>query len=362
MKVLLDARPSYGGVHRVVRGLADGLRAHGEIELEAYGASDGRPVTADDRLPPLRRSLRPLVGSLRRVADDQWGLHRAIVRAAPDVVHSPHGLLPLRRQRPWVVSLWDLSPLDPGLACGPPVMARYRSWCFSRAIAYADHVIAPSEAVRMALVEGLGVPARRVTRVYPAFGPHIEVDDRALPEARHLLHVGTLEPRKNLGRLLDAIELLGPACTTPLVLAGRYGWSQHALLERIASLGNSVRWLGEVSDERLGELYRDAAVLIQPSLHEGFDLPVLEGLAAGVPVVASDIPVHREVAADCAIYAPVDDAAALAAAIREALGWSAEQRRARAAAARGRAAVLASSDPIAEHVRVYREVASGCPS
>jgi glycosyltransferase involved in cell wall biosynthesis len=122
------------------------------------------------------------------------------------------------------------------------------------------------------------------------------------------------------------------------------------------SLEPSVRWLGEVDDRRLVELYRQAAVLIQPSLHEGFDLPVLEGLAVGVPVVASDLPVHREVAGDCALYARVDDAAALSAAVREALGWSAEQREARAATARAQATRLASSDPVAGHLEVYDAV------
>ncbi len=356
MKVLLDGRPSYGGVHRVVRGLADGLRSHPGVELAVYGGRDGAPIICDDRLPPLRRRLRPLLGSLRRVVGDQLGLARAARRAGADVVHSPHGVVPPSPRRPWIVSLWDLSPLDPGLACGPPLMARYRAFCFRRAIARADHLIVPSDAVRAALIDRFGVAVDRVTRIHPLFGPHLEVGDLPLPRPRHLLHVGTLEPRKNLELLLDAFELLDPGSRPPLVLAGRHGWRQGTLVARLAFLGPSVRWLGEVDDGRLAELYRQAAVLIQPSRHEGFDLPVLEGLAAGVPVVASDLPVHREVAGDCALYAKVDDAASLSAAIREALGWNAEQRQARAAAARTQATRLASSDPLAGHLEVYDAV------
>lgn len=353
MKVLLDGRPSYGGVHRVVRGLADGLRSRPGVELTVYGGIGGGPITSDDRLPRLRRLLRPFLGSLRRVVGDQLGLARAAWRDGADVVHSPHGVVPPSPRRPWIVSLWDLSPLDPGLACGPPLMARYRAMCFRRAIACADHLIVPSDAVRVALIDGFGVAGDRVTRIHPLFGPHLEVGDHPLPRPRHLLHVGTLEPRKNLELLLDAFELLDPGSRPPLLLAGRHGWRQETLVSRLGSFGPSVRWLGEVDDGRLAELYRQAAVLIQPSRHEGFDLPVLEGLAAGVPVVASDLPVHREVAGDCALYAEADDAAALSAAVLEALGWKAEQRRARTAAARARAKRLASSDPVAGHLEVY---------
>lgn len=356
MKVLLDGRPSYGGVHRVVRGLADGLRSHPGVELTVYGGIGGGPITSDDQLPLLRRLLRPFLGSLRRVVGDQLGLARAARRAAPDVVHSPHGLVSPNPRRPWIVSLWDLSPLDPGLACGPPLMARYREMCFRRAIARADHLIVPSDAVRAALIDRFGVAGDRVTRIHPLFGPHLEVGGHPLPKPRHLLHVGTLEPRKNLGLLLDAFELLDPGSRPPLVLAGRYGWRQETLVARLASLEPSVRWLGEVDDGHLVELYRQAAVLIQPSLHEGFGLPVLEGLAAGVPVVVSDLPVHREVAGNCALYARVDDAAALSAAILEALSWNGEEGQARTAAARAQATRLASSDPVAGHLEVYNAV------
>ena len=128
---------------------------------------------------------------------------------------------------------------------------------------------------------------------------------------------------------------------------------QETVLARIAGPGSGVRWLGEVSDDRLAELYR-GSVVVQPSLHEGFDMPLAEALAAGAAVVVSDIPVHREVAGDAALYAPPEDARALSAAIGQVLAWGLEERRAQAARARRRALELGRCDPVAEHVAVYR--------
>ena len=96
VKLVLDGRPAFGGIHRVVRGLVDGLRTGFEPwDLEMIGDNGGNPVTLDHRLTPLRRVLRPLLGNARRVVADQIGLRMAARRAAPDLVHSPHGVVPL---------------------------------------------------------------------------------------------------------------------------------------------------------------------------------------------------------------------------------------------------------------------------
>lgn len=341
----------------MIRGLVDGLKAVGEVRVEVYGDRGGGETPPDHRLTFVRRALRPVLGNARRVVADQVGLGWAARWSAADLVHSPHGVVPLAPPRPWVVSLWDTSPLNPDFACGPPPMRRYRSWCFSRAVEQADHVIVPSQSVRSRLIEHFGLAEDRVTTIYPLFGPMIQRSDSPSEEPRHLLHVGTLEPRKNLDLLLDAYELLDPVSRPPLLLAGRYGWRQRALVQRIDGMGPSVRWLGRVDDAELGRLYRQAYMVVQPSRDEGFDLPVVEGLASGAPVVASDIPVHREVAGDLALFALADDAPSLAAAILDVLGWDRDRRFARSVVARARAARLASSDPVAEHIEVYRRLA-----
>ncbi|HXT22464.1 MAG TPA: glycosyltransferase family 1 protein, partial [Thermoanaerobaculia bacterium] len=130
--------------------------------------------------------------------------------------------------------------------------------------------------------------------------------------------VGTLEPRKNLPLLLEAwrqVSRRSPA--PPLVLCGRWGWHSGDLA-RAVERGAGEGWLvhlGYVAPEQLAALYRGARLLALPSLYEGFGLPIVEAFAAGVPVVASDLPVLREVAGEAALFAPPENVDAWAAAL-----------------------------------------------
>jgi glycosyltransferase involved in cell wall biosynthesis len=139
-----------------------------------------------------------------------------------------------------------------------------------------------------------------------------------LPE-RYLLYVGTREPRKNLERLLDAYQILsaGDAAGTGLVLAGPPGWGTDELEARALSLPG-VRLVGFVPTADLDLLYKGAHALAYPSIEEGFGLPVLEAMTRGVPVVTSDTPSLREIAAGAALLVDPFDTRALAEALREA--------------------------------------------
>jgi glycosyltransferase involved in cell wall biosynthesis len=146
-----------------------------------------------------------------------------------------------------------------------------------------------------------------------------------LPELQpgYFLFVGTLQPRKNVATLLQAYDRLDPRIRAErqLVIAGRYGWGAEPLrreLERRRA-DKRVLWLDYVDQDALRRLYREAAAFIFPSLAEGFGLPVLEALASGVPVVASDLPAVREAANDHAIFTSPHDPDALADAMRCAL-------------------------------------------
>jgi alpha-1,3-rhamnosyl/mannosyltransferase len=136
---------------------------------------------------------------------------------------------------------------------------------------------------------------------------------------RYALHVGTFEPRKNLPMLLRAWQQLHNVerVLLPLVLCGAPGWHRSEL-DALLSEGESAGWLinlGYVSDADLAAIYRHASLVCCPSLYEGFGLPVLEAMAAGTPVVASDIPVHREVAGDAAVLLKPDQPAEWAASV-----------------------------------------------
>lgn len=184
-------------------------------------------------------------------------------------------------------------------------------------LARAREVITVSQAVREELLAAERLDPERVTAIHHGPG-HLSttqgVEPPAGTPARYVLHVGTVEPRKNIELLLEVWEAWAaedPAAPA-LVLCGRRGWKSDGLHEAITR-AVAAGWLcrpGYVDDATLAMLYRQALAVVSPSRYEGFGLPVVEAMAAGTPVLASDIPVFREVAADAAVFLPVHDAAA----------------------------------------------------
>ena len=182
----------------------------------------------------------------------------------------------------------------------------------------ASAIVSVSRATADDLVQ-LGIPAERVvvappglTRLPEPAPPLAGLDGRG----GYLLTVGETSPRKGYGTLVGALARLdrGPA----LVMAGPPAGDERRLRSLIASfgLGPRVTRLGPVTDAVLARLYRDALVLCFPSIAEGFGSPVLEAMGTGLPVLASDIPVLRELAGDAAVYVPNDDEKAWAEAIQ----------------------------------------------
>ena len=136
-----------------------------------------------------------------------------------------------------------------------------------------------------------------------------------------VLAVGTLEPRKNLPRLVAAFRLLGAdlQASHPLIVVGADGWQMAETLRSLHSLGDRARILGYVSDAELAALYRRCAVFCYPSLGEGFGLPVLEAMAVGAAVVTSNVSSLPEVGGDAVEYADPRDVESIAAALRRVL-------------------------------------------
>ena len=163
----------------------------------------------------------------------------------------------------------------------------------------------------------------------PDSGQLTPAEASALPVPGFVLAVGTLEPRKNLPRLVEAYRTLEEAVQLrhPLVVVGALGWETGETLDALRSLGRRAAMLGFVSDAALAELYRRCALFCYPSLGEGFGLPVLEAMAAGAPVVTSNLSSLPEVGGDAAEYVDPHDVASIAAGISRVLEDDSLQRR-----------------------------------
>lgn len=257
----------------------------------------------------------------------QWA-HIPFNRLVPgaELFHSTeHLLLPLRGV-PTVLTVHDLIyKLFPSYH--KPLNYWYLNLAMPRFCRRADAIIAVSEASRQDIVAQYGVDPAKIHVVYEAaaetFRPPpapavAQVRRRyGLPE-RFLLHLGTVEPRKNLDRLLDALLLLRrESPELCLVLAGAKGWLVDDFFARIEreGLADAVLLLGWVPDEDLPAVIAAADLGVQPSLYEGFGLPVLEQMACGQVVAASHSSSHPEVGGEAAAYFDPADVEEMAAVI-----------------------------------------------
>lgn len=244
---------------------------------------------------------------------------------APNYFPPRRWLLAQATGTPLVVTVHDLSYLKVPWAVRQETLENLEThldWVWSR----ASKIVTDSYAVRREILNaGLASPDR-VQAVHLAAAQRPDSSSPApdgTPE-RYGLFVGTVEPRKNLEVLLDAWTNIQQTCPDPpsLVVCGRLGWKSEHLarrFERAASEG-WLRHFGYVSDQELATLYRGALLVALPSHYEGFGLPILEAFEAGVPLVASDIPVFREIAEDAALYAPAGRPDAWEARITDLLG------------------------------------------
>lgn len=273
-----------------------------------------------------------------------------------DVIHAPTLLMPPRRRTPIVVTIHDAVPwTHPGTLTARGVAFHLRMG--ARAAAQADRIIVPSQATATALAAVLDLGDR--VRVIPlgvsaAVTPPPDARARrrqlGLPE-RYVVTVATLEPRKGLEVLLDA---LAEVADLTLVVIGPAGWggvdvasaaSEHGLEGRVIGLG-------AVTDSDLGAVVSGAAALVAPSREEGFGLPVLEAMALGTPVIVSSAPALVELVGDAGVVTTIGDPAELAAALVSMTAEGAEERR---RAGLERAACFSWSAAAASTWDVYRQ-------
>jgi glycosyltransferase involved in cell wall biosynthesis len=227
-----------------------------------------------------------------------------------DVLHCPTFRAPFSTAMPLVVTVLDLAVLrHPGMF--NQWSRRYSRFAVPRVVQAAAAVITISEFTKQEVIELLGTAPGKVHAI-PIAVEEPFTPDGPRAEGDYVLSVGTLEPRKNLARVVEAAQRVG----VELRVVGAEGWG-----------GVKVEgWVGRVSDDELAALYRGARCVVYPSLYEGFGLPVLEAMACGAPVVTSRGGATEEVAGGAAVLVDPLDTAAIAAGIEEALARSDELR------------------------------------
>lgn len=234
-----------------------------------------------------------------------------------DVFYSPDFVLPpLQRRTRALLTVHDLSFLRHPETF-PPKLGAYLKQAVPRSIARADHILADSEATRRDLLDLLNVPQAKVTTLYGGvaarFNPQANTGERARLQARYgvgarpyVLAVGTVQPRKNYVRLMEACDPLAAQRPLDLVIVGRPAWLAEPILAA-AEQRPYVHLMGFFADADLPALYRQAKVLAFPSVYEGFGFPPLEAMACGTPVVASTASSVPEVVGDAGLLvAPLD--------------------------------------------------------
>ena len=297
----------------------DGAETAGEQALvRALTGQAGGPSILDVEPDPPRLSLRRVRAVRQALASRPLpppSPGQAYISVGHTALNTPAILADLaRRGVSSTIMIHDLIPITHPEFCRPGDGARHhRRLC--NALLHADRIVVNSDhtADRLRAFadrEALIVPP--VAAVPLGLEPVFLTRGTTPSPAAYFVHVGTIEARKNLAFLLTLWrrlqERMGPA-TPGLVLVGRYGWENEAVLDhlqRSPNLQGLVHQSAGLSDASLARLMRGARAVVAPSSVEGFDLPAVEAMAMGVPLIASDIPVHRELVAGARLIDPLD--------------------------------------------------------
>jgi len=248
--------------------------------------------------------------SLKKIMWEHLALPGLLREREADIYFSPDYFLPLRRLPcPAIVNVHDLAFIT------YPRTKNRRYGIYLRLMVplsarRANAVIGVSDYTKEEIVRLLGVPREKVRRIYNGtdvdFGKEGLEEEIAADFSPYILYLGALEPRKNLVRLVEAFSMLKSESNLPhrLVLAGPRKFGDGGIRSAIKRLGlvRDVIVTGYVEGKKLMGLYRGASIFVLPSIYEGFGLPLLEAMACGVPVAASNATALPEVAGDAALY------------------------------------------------------------
>ena len=363
-------RGGVDGIGSYTRELGCRLSASEDIELlpVTFNASAGKEFPFSAKMLCRLPRYAPMAGFS---AVSSLSFPKGDAGGAMDLFHATDHLIPKFSDIPVVATLMDAIPLS-----HPEwVRARFlgaKRWLWRRAAQWADHVLTISEYSKQEIARCFGIAHEKIS-VIP-----LGVDDRYIERflldekreilrrldlpARFFLTVGTLQPRKNVGRIIEAHAALPTSLQKeiPLVIVGRNGWGCEMLVSRLndEDARGRVHWLKYLPDREVRLLMQTAEALVFPSLHEGFGLPVVEAFASGLPVITSNTTALPEVAQNAALLVDPLDTGQICDAMRQIAEDSGLARKL-VSAGESRARALSWSTCADRTAEIYRKVLQG---
>jgi glycosyltransferase involved in cell wall biosynthesis len=338
VRILIDYRPALRqrtGVGEYVHELVSALVQSAEpAEALTLFSSSWKDRLAETAVPGTRVIDRHIPVKLLNFLwhRRRWPSIEALAGEEFDVVQSTHPLPIPARRAAQIVTVHDLDFLDHPERTRAEIRRDYPA-LVPRAIQNVDHVLVNSKHTAADVERRLGVPSDRISVCSPGAPPWAR--RTVEPSDGCILFFGTLEPRKNIGVLLDAFAQLvtSSAVSARLTLAGAVPPEAQRLIARTSEppLAGRVDILGYVDPDRRVEVYRQALVLVIPSHAEGFGIPALEAMTLGVPVIAANRGALPEVIGDAGCLLEPDDPMGLAEAIRSVLADPGRRERMREA-------------------------------
>jgi glycosyltransferase involved in cell wall biosynthesis len=336
MHIQIDVSPTaqqHAGLGRYAGEVALALSQNGNAEVGLFYNRQGEARLPDylSHLPCKTVDIgnKPWRMGVLLSQMSRWPMDNTF--GATDIFHATNHLLAHFGQARTVFTLHDLIFLH-----FPEYHLPYNRWflrfAMPRFLHAADVIVTPSECSKQDAIKFYGIPAAKIKVIYEAAAPHFKpaaepaelerVRQKYNLPARFILHVGTIEPRKNLSRLLEAFHALLPESPElRLVLIGKKGWLYDDFFRKLTALGleDRVIFPGFVAEADLPAFYQLAELFVYPSLFEGFGLPPLEAMACGAPVVCSRASSLPEVVGEAGLLIDPADTAALTAALRRVL-------------------------------------------
>ena len=360
MRIGIDHRPALfgrGGIAEYVRALVGALaETYPDDELKLYGHRLRRPAAAvgdrEPALPPNARLSTSRVPAPALALAARAGLGADRVLGNVDVMHLTDYVSLGTTRAPVVATVHDVL-FEEVPACYPDTLRRRLRGVTRRIVRDAAQLIVPSERSRAGLVRCFGADPGRV-HVIPHGCPALPEAAPAAEHGRYVLFVGTLQPRKNLGTLIEAFDAVHAAAPeVGLVVAGPRGWMDGALVDAMAAR-EFVTYEGDVDRARIAALYRGALAVALPAFEEGFGFPVLEAMVCGRPVLVGADTACAELGGEGAVAVDPRDTAAMAAGLLT-LVRDAPARARLGAAGRARAAAFSWERTARATHAVYEE-------